>query len=145
MSAEPIPTGGLGKLPVDTSAFGRRMRKVLVIEDSPEIRMIIGETLSLFGFQTLEAEDGVTGIEVAQEHLPDLVLCDINMPNLDGYGTLKALRDFESTSFIPFIFLSGATDRFTIRKGMELGADDYLTKPFSPKELMAAVGNPGPA
>src|SRR6185436_12034896 len=73
------------------------------------------------------------------EHLPDLILCDINMPNLDGYETLKAMREDEATSFIPFIFLSGATDKITIRKGMELGADDYLTKPFTPKELMAAV------
>src|SRR6185436_2842995 len=73
------------------------------------------------------------------EHLPDLILCDINMPNLDGYETLKAMREDEATGFIPFIFLSGATHRITIRKGMELGADDYLTKPFSPKELMAAV------
>jgi signal transduction histidine kinase len=76
---------------------------------------------------------------MAQEHLPDLILCDINMPNLDGYGTLKAMREQEATGMIPFIFLSGATDKITIRKGMELGADDYLTKPFSPKELMAAV------
>ena len=126
-------------LPLNTSAFGKKQKKVLAIDDSPEIRMIIGETLSLFGLQTLIAEDGVTGIKVAQEHLPDLILCDINMPNLDGYGTLKSLREHEATSFIPFIFLSGATDRITIRKGMELGADDYLTKPFSPKELMAAV------
>src|SRR5436190_6097212 len=126
-------------LPLNTSAFGKKQKRVLAIDDSPEIRMIIGETLSLFGLQTLIAEDGVTGIKMAQEHLPDLILCDINMPNLDGYGTLKSLREHDATSFIPFIFLSGATDRITIRKGMELGADDYLTKPFSPKELMAAV------
>src|SRR5437870_280119 len=86
-------------LPLDPSSFGKRMKKVLVIEDSPEIRLVIGETLSLFGFQTLVAEDGVTGIKVAREHLPDLVLCDINMPNLDGYGTLRALRGQEVTAF----------------------------------------------
>jgi signal transduction histidine kinase len=124
---------------LSTSAFGKKIKKVLTIDDSPEIRMVIGEALSLFGFQAVMAEDGVTGIKTAQEHLPDLILCDINMPNLDGYDTLKAMRDQESTSSIPFIFLSGATDRITIRKGMELGADDYLTKPFTPKELMAAV------
>ncbi|HXJ72261.1 MAG TPA: response regulator, partial [Candidatus Dormibacteraeota bacterium] len=115
------------------------MKKVLAIDDSAEIRMFINETLNLFGVQTLVAEDGTGGVKLAQEHLPDLILCDINMPNLDGYGTLKAMREHEATAFIPFIFLSGATDRITIRKGMELGADDYLTKPFSPKELMAAV------
>lgn len=124
---------------IDTSAFGRKMKKVLAIDDTQEIRFIITETLNLFGFQTLVAEDGVTGIKMAEEQLPDLILCDINMPNLDGYGTLKALRENEATATIPFIFLSGATDKITIRKGMELGADDYLTKPFSPKELMAAV------
>ena len=126
-------------VPIDTSAFGKKMKKVLAIDDTQEIRFIITETLNLFGFQTLVAEDGVTGIKEAQEQLPDLILCDINMPNLDGYGTLKALRENEATATIPFIFLSGATDKITIRKGMELGADDYLTKPFTPKELMAAV------
>src|SRR5882762_8041349 len=133
------PAGTSEGLPLNTSAFGKKMKKVLAIDDSAEIRMVISETLNLFGFQTLIAEDGVTGIQAAQEHLPDLVLCDINMPKLDGYGTLKAMREHEGTATIPFIFLSGATDKITIRKGMELGADDYLTKPFSPKELMAAV------
>lgn len=126
-------------MPIDKSAFGRKMKTVLAIDDSPEIRLIIIETLNLFGLQTLSAEDGITGIKMAQEHLPDLIICDINMPKLDGYGTLKAMREDESTATIPFIFLSGATDKITIRKGMELGADDYLTKPFSPKELMTAV------
>src|SRR6185503_20097246 len=126
-------------LPLNTAAFGKKMKKVLAIDDSPEIRMIINETLNLFGVQTVLAEDGDSGVRLAKEHLPDLILCDINMPNVDGYETLKAMREDEATGFIPFIFLSGATDRITIRKGMELGADDYLTKPFSPKELMAAV------
>jgi signal transduction histidine kinase len=126
-------------LPLNMAAFGKKMKKVLAIDDSPEIRMIINETLNLFGVQTVLAEDGDSGVRLAKEHLPDLILCDINMPNLDGYETLRAMREDEATGFIPFIFLSGATDRITIRKGMELGADDYLTKPFSPKELMAAV------
>jgi signal transduction histidine kinase len=126
-------------LPINTSAFGKKMHTVLVIDDSADIRMIISETLNLYGFKTLVAEDGLTGIKLAQEHLPDLIICDINMPKLDGYGTLKAMREHEATAMIPFVFLSGATDRVTIRRGMEQGADDYLTKPFSPKELMAAV------
>lgn len=123
----------------NVGGLGKKTRTVLAIDDSPEIRLIIQETLNFFGFKTLIAEDGQTGIRMAQEHLPDLIICDINMPKLDGYGTLKAMREQESTAMIPFMFLSGATDRFTVRKGMELGADDYLTKPFSPKELTAAV------
>jgi len=121
------------------SPSGRTMKKVLAIDDSPEILQIIHQTLDHFGFATLIAEEGLTGIKMTQEHLPDLILCDINMPSLDGYDTLRALREHEATAAIPFIFLSGATDKIAIRKGMELGADDYLTKPFSPKELLAAV------
>ena len=113
--------------------------KVLIIDDTADIRMIIAETLNLFGFEALTAEDGLSGIKMAEEHHPDLVICDITMPNLDGYGTLKAMRERDSTAGIPFIFLSGATEKSDVRRGMELGADDYLTKPFSHKELMAAV------
>ncbi|MCI0744081.1 MAG: response regulator [Verrucomicrobia subdivision 3 bacterium] len=124
---EPVPiNGGNGK-------------KVLVIDDTQDIRMIIKESLNLYGFITLAAEDGATGIEMAQKHNPDLIICDINMPNMDGYATLTALRDSEATTTTPFIFLSGATDKINMRRGMELGADDYLTKPFTHKELMAAV------
>jgi signal transduction histidine kinase len=118
---------------------GKSMKKVLVIDDTQEIRMIITESLNLYGFTTLAAEDGLTGIKVAREQSPDLIICDINMPNLDGYGTLTALRENDSTATIPFIFLSGASDKLNMRRGMELGADDYLTKPFTHKELMAAV------
>ena len=81
----------------------------------------------------------MSGIQVAKEQLPDLIICDINMPNLDGYGTLTALRENEATATIPFIFLSGATDKLNMRRGMELGADDYLTKPFAMDELVARV------
>ena len=119
--------------------FGNGNKKVLVIDDTQEIRMIISESLNLYGFTTLAAEDGLTGIQIAKAQHPDLIICDINMPNLDGYGTLTALRDDELTATIPFIFLSGATDKLNVRRGMELGADDYLTKPFTHKELMAAV------
>jgi signal transduction histidine kinase len=136
MGTGPEKTDGLT---IDRSAFGRKKKTVMIIDDSADIRMIINESLSLYGFSTLMAEDGVTGLKQAAEHLPDLIICDINMPNMDGYQTLKAMREQESTATIPFIFLSGATDRITVRKGMELGADDYLTKPFSPRELMAAV------
>jgi signal transduction histidine kinase len=117
----------------------QQAKKVLIIDDTPDIRMIIAESLSLFGFETLTAEDGLSGVQLAEQELPDLVICDITMPKLDGYGTLKAMREREATSGIPFIFLTGATEKSDIRRGMELGADDYLTKPFSHKELMAAV------
>jgi two-component system sensor histidine kinase/response regulator len=122
-----------------TPVAGTTGKKVLVIDDTEEIRIIISESLNLFGFTTLTAEDGSTGIEVARKDKPDLIICDINMPNVDGYATLTALREEESTATIPFIFLSGASDKINMRRGMELGADDYLTKPFTHKELMAAV------
>jgi two-component system, sensor histidine kinase and response regulator len=114
-------------------------KKVLVIDDTQEIRIIISESLSLYGFVALCAEDGTSGVEMARKHNPDLIICDINMPNMDGYATLTALREEEGTATIPFIFLSGASDKINMRRGMELGADDYLTKPFTHKELMAAV------
>lgn len=117
----------------------RRTRRVLAIDDSPEIRMIIGETLDLFGFEAIVAADGDQGIQLSREQIPDLIICDINMPGLDGYGTLKAMREHPATATIPFVFLSGSTDRVAVRKGMELGADDYLTKPFTPQELVASV------
>ncbi|HXG48403.1 MAG TPA: hybrid sensor histidine kinase/response regulator [Methylomirabilota bacterium] len=117
------------------------MKKVLVIDDAPEIRMVIGETLTLFGFDALLAEDGETGVRLAREQLPDLIICDINMPNMDGYSALMSVRSEARTATIPFIFLSGAVDKSDIRRGMESGADDYLTKPFTPKELVAAVNS----
>src|SRR5436190_6217422 len=129
------PTGAA----LNPSVVGKPMRKVLVIDDTEDIRYIISETLNLFGFTVLTAEDGVSGVKMAQEQLPDLVICDINMPNLDGYGTLTAMREHEATASMPFIFLTGATEKSDMRRGMELGADDYLTKPFTHKELMAAV------
>jgi signal transduction histidine kinase len=122
-----------------TPAAGTTGKKVLVIDDTEEIRIIISESLNLFGFSTLTAEDGSSGIEMARKNKPDLIICDINMPNVDGYATLTAVREDESTATIPFIFLSGASDKINMRRGMELGADDYLTKPFTHKELMAAV------
>jgi two-component system, sensor histidine kinase and response regulator len=129
----------LERLANDRSVIGGPKKTVMIIDDSPEICMIINETLSLFGFGTIMAGDGATGVKLAATHLPNLIICDINMPEMDGYATLKAMREQEATATIPLVFLSGVSDRITIRKGMELGADDYLTKPFSPKELMAAV------
>jgi signal transduction histidine kinase len=115
------------------------LKKVLVIDDSADILAVMAEYLSLMGFVTVTAQDGMTGAQIAQEQLPDLIICDITMPILDGYATLSLLRKNEATLGIPFIFLTGATDKVTMRKGMELGADDYLTKPFTYQELNAAV------
>src|SRR5215212_4858116 len=115
------------------------MKKVLVIDDTLEIRMIIEETLNMFGFSTLMAEDGESGVVLAKEHIPDLIICDVHMPKLDGFGTLAKIREDERTVGIPFMFLSGAVERPNVRRGMEMGADDYLTKPFTPSELLAAV------
>ena len=123
----------------DATVGGGCMKKVLVIDDTDEIRTIISESLKVYGFSTVVAGDGESGISLAQVETPDLIICDINMPNLDGYQTLTALRDNELTATIPFIFLTGASDKTDMRKGMELGADDYLTKPFTHRELLAAV------
>ena len=127
------------RLESDLAPNSFRNAKVLVIDDTSEIRMIITESLKIYGFTTLAAEDGVSGIDMAQEHRPDLIICDINMPNLDGYAVLMAIRQNELTATTPFIFLSGATEKPNVRRGMELGADDYLTKPFTHKELVTAV------
>jgi len=136
------PVNSAADAPTQNSApsnFSNGSKKVLVIDDTPEIRMVITESLNIYGFTTVAAEDGISGVKIAKEQHPDLVICDINMPKLDGYGTLTALRENETTATIPFIFLTGAADKFNMRRGMELGADDYLTKPFTHEELMAAV------
>jgi len=121
------------------SLVGTAGKKVLVIDDTEDVRMIITESLNLYGFVTMSAEDGTTGVEMARKSMPDLIICDINMPNMDGYATLTALREEDATATIPFIFLSGASDKINMRRGMELGADDYLTKPFTHQELLASV------
>ena len=115
------------------------MKKVLVIDDLPEVAHIVGATLEAAGFIPLVALDGRTGLDLARKEHPDLVLCDIRMPDFDGYDTLKALRQDEPTATTPFIFLSGMADRPDVRRGMELGADDYLAKPFTSSELVATI------
>ncbi|HAM73650.1 MAG TPA: hybrid sensor histidine kinase/response regulator [Verrucomicrobiales bacterium] len=115
------------------------MKRVLVIDDTAEILDVISECLTYQGLETIVAQDGATGIRLAQEKPPDLIICDVNMPGLDGYSVLLALRKIPVTSTIPFIFLTGVADKVNVRRGMELGADDYLTKPFTQKELKAAV------
>ncbi len=115
------------------------MKKILVIEDNDDIRANTAEILELSGYEVILAENGKTGIEKAIEHHPDLIICDIMMPVLDGYGVLHAIHKNNTIKNVPFIFLTARTERSDFRRGMELGADDYLTKPFDGTELLNAV------
>jgi CheY-like chemotaxis protein len=115
------------------------MKKILVIEDEARSRDLFLECLKAKGFYTIGAENGLLGVMRAQEQLPDLVICDIVMPELDGYGVLTTLRQNPVTAIIPFIFLTGSGTKAELRKGMELGANDYLTKPCTLEELLRAI------
>lgn len=115
------------------------MSKVLIIEDNDSIRENIIEILELSSYEVLSASNGKSGIELAITHNPDIILCDIMMPELDGYGVLHVLSQSSVTKTIPFIFLTSKAERSDLRKGMELGADDYLTKPFDDSELLRAI------
>lgn len=116
-------------------------KQILVIEDNIDIRENIIELLHLTGYQAIGAADGREGAKLALEHLPDLILCDIMMPVLDGYGVLHVLSKHRETLNTPFIFLSAKAERSDVRKGMTLGADDYITKPFDETDLLTAVEN----
>ncbi|MBD3883665.1 response regulator [Phormidium tenue FACHB-886] len=115
------------------------MTKVLVIEDEAQTRSIFMKCLAFEGFCAIEAENGAIGVKLAQTHLPDLIICDIMMPNMDGYGVLSAVRCHRSTAAIPFIFLTAKVTMPDLRQGMEMGADDYLTKPCSVEQFLAAI------
>jgi DNA-binding response OmpR family regulator len=115
------------------------MKSILVIDDNPDIRDNTAEILELAGYKTFTAENGKKGVEVAIREKPDLIVCDIMMPELDGYGVLHLLRKNVDTEQIPFVFLTAKTDRSDFRKGMEMGADDYITKPFEDIELLNAI------
>jgi CRP/FNR family transcriptional regulator, cyclic AMP receptor protein len=115
------------------------MKKILLIEDNDAIRENTGEILELANYEVILAENGKVGVEKAIEHHPDLIICDIMMPVLDGYGVLHAVHKNEAIKNTPFIFLTAKTERSDFRKGMELGADDYITKPFDGTELLNAV------
>ncbi|HEX8377343.1 MAG TPA: response regulator [Pedobacter sp.] len=114
-------------------------RTVLLIEDNQDIRESTAEILELADFKVFTAENGKRGVELAQSNPPDIILCDIMMPELDGYGVLYLLNKNEATANIPFIFLTAKAERTDMRKGMEMGADDYLTKPFDDMELLNAI------
>jgi DNA-binding response OmpR family regulator len=115
------------------------MKKILLIEDNQEIRENIAEILTLANYEGVEAENGKVGVVAAKETQPDLIICDIMMPQLDGYGVLHLLSKNPATAGIPFIFLTAKSEKDDFRKGMNLGADDYLTKPFDDLELLDAV------
>jgi DNA-binding response OmpR family regulator len=112
---------------------------ILLIEDNPDIRENTEELLELAGYDVITAENGKIGIKEAKENLPDLILCDIMMPVMDGYDVIYYLSIDSKTSCIPFIFLTAKSEKTDFRKGMELGADDYLTKPFEEVELIKAI------
>lgn len=116
------------------------MKRILVIDDEEPLRTMINAVLTHNGFKVIEAENGSRGIELARQHLPDLILCDVNMQEVNGYRTLAVLRETPATAAIPFILMTGYADPAGMRQGMELGADDYLPKPFSGEQLCAAVG-----
>ncbi|HLO87332.1 MAG TPA: DNA-binding response regulator [Nostocaceae cyanobacterium] len=114
-------------------------KKILVIEDDTVTRNLFLDSLKAEGFKTIGAENGFVGIQQAQEYLPDLVICDLIMPEMDGYTVLAKLRQDPLTAIIPFIFLTASNSKSAVRKAMELGADDYLTKPSTLDELLRAI------
>lgn len=115
------------------------MKKVLLIEDDVSLRENTAELLELSGYKVAMAANGKIGAELAKTNLPDIIVCDIMMPEMDGYSVLQELSANTITKHIPFVFLSAKTERSEIRKGMDLGADDYLTKPFEEEELLSAL------
>jgi len=115
------------------------MTKILIIEDTVSLRENITDALELEGFEVIGADDGKIGIQMAKENLPDLILCDIMMPGMDGYSVLQLLKSEDGELQIPFIFITALAERENFRSGMELGADDYLIKPFTIYELLKAI------
>jgi len=115
------------------------MKRILVIEDEAQMRRNLVTILRLEAFEPLAAENGKTGVELARREKPDLILCDVMMPELDGYGVLKALHNDPATMNIPFIFLTAKGEKTDVRSGMNLGADDYLIKPVDKSDLLRAI------
>ena len=113
--------------------------KILIIEDNQDVRENLSEIFVLSGYDTVTADNGKKGVQVALSESPDLILCDIMMPELDGYGVLRILSKNPATSHIPFIFLTAKTELADVRRGMTLGADDYITKPFDDVELLDSI------
>ena len=115
------------------------MKTILIIEDNQDVRENTAEILELANYKVIQAENGKIGVELAQKIKPDLIICDIMMPVLDGYGVIHLLNKSIETANIPFIFLTAKSERLDFRKGMEMGADDYISKPFDDIELLNAI------
>lgn len=115
--------------------------KILIIEDEATVRQNLVELLSYENFKVIAAENGLIGVQLAQEEVPDLIICDVMMPELDGHDVLQKLRQQPLTATIPFIFLTAKSAKADMRQGMVLGADDYLTKPFTRLELLSAISS----
>jgi CheY-like chemotaxis protein len=115
------------------------MKKILLIEDHEEVRDNIQDVLEMEGFEIFAAQNGKIGIQLAREQLPDLIICDVMMPEMDGHSVVKALRQDERTAHIPFIFLTAKAFESDRKQGMELGADYYMTKPFSFDDFLQVI------
>ncbi|MCG8577617.1 MAG: response regulator [Flavobacteriales bacterium] len=115
------------------------MTKLLLIEDDLDVRENVSEILELSGYDVISAENGVEGVKLAKKEIPELIICDVMMPEMDGYGVLYSLSQDPELAHIPFIFLTAKTEKEDLRKGMQMGADDYLTKPFESTELLFAI------
>jgi DNA-binding response OmpR family regulator len=115
------------------------MKKILVIEDEADLRANVVRFLKAEGYEVLAAENGAAGVDAALAQMPDLIVCDIAMPEMDGFGVLFTLRENVTTSSIPFIFLTASTRTYDRDWGVQLGANDYITKPFKLEQLLAAI------
>ena len=115
------------------------MKKIFVIEDDEILRENLESLLEIEGYKVFSSEEGKTGLELIKEILPDLIICDIMLPDTDGYEIAKSLKSSESTKYIPFIFLTARSEMKDLRLGMNLGADDYLAKPYDSKELLSVL------
>ena len=118
-----------------------RMEKILVIEDEPAVRENLAEILELAQYEVFTAMDGIEGIELTRQHRPDLIICDVMMPKMDGFEVLETLQADPDLATIPLIFLTAMADVQNLREGMDLGADDYLTKPFELNELLISISS----
>lgn len=115
------------------------MKKILVIEDEIFIRENLIELLEIEGFEAIGAENGFVGVHLAKEYQPDLILCDVMMPELDGYGVLNALRQESATATIPFMFLTASADRNNLQRIRDMGMNDYILKPFNVEKFLSAI------
>ncbi|MDP2885662.1 MAG: response regulator [Ignavibacteria bacterium] len=117
------------------------MPTILIIDDNSIERQTVQRALQKAGYTALAATDGTTGIEIAKEHLPDLIICDINMPELSGFDTLKMLKEDPQIKGIPFVFITGSVEAMAGKLGRQLGAEEYIEKPFSFSKLLAIVNS----